>query len=467
MDLLLKVAIFIFLVSSLQAYEETFENSTNLCQRCRCITGPQFVLDCQSQNFHHTIANWPEHNTSLIATFSYNNISNLEILPDSDLVTELIFDHCGIKSLDNGVFKTVKYVKFIDLSYNSLTTEEISPEKFKGPYNDSVYEPLLITHLDLSYNKIHSLPHKIFEHLVTLRELNLEGNKFKVLDPPTQMALSGLRNLEVLNLANNDLTELVGDSVKNLQTLKVLNLAYNKLDYVPDTLSLLGESLDTVYLEHNLIYKLTDESFLGVKGISELSLINLPRLQYVNANTFAPLKNLKILYLSDNPSLSLIDREAFGVNQTLEELYIHNNSLRELHYNLTKWSALRILTLTGNEFDCDCDLYNIAQDLSEDIRRDKDGPLCINPMNDRSLMIYSLTSEVCDFQKNTLKVSHIINRHFHIIRAILLVTSLVLCLTTLIAVAVGFLKYRRYRMNRNYPFTTQVLYNPLRSPFVN
>lgn len=67
----------------------------------------------------------------------------------------------------------------------------------------------------------------------------------------------------MLNLAGNELTELEGDAVRNLQKLRIINLAMNKLDFVPETLSLLSDSLEEVYLDQNLIFELTDESFLG------------------------------------------------------------------------------------------------------------------------------------------------------------------------------------------------------------
>lgn len=77
---------------------------------------------------------------------------------------------------------------------------------------------------------------------------------------------------------------------------------------------------------------------------------------------------------------------------------MHNNSLQDLHYNLTKWHSLQLFTLNGNDLICDCDLYKIAQDLTQEIKREKDGPLCINPMTDGSMMIYSLTEEACEFE---------------------------------------------------------------------
>lgn len=49
-----------------QAEEETSE----ICEKCTCTSeGPDFVLDCKNRSLEHMIANWPEHNTRLIATF--------------------------------------------------------------------------------------------------------------------------------------------------------------------------------------------------------------------------------------------------------------------------------------------------------------------------------------------------------------------------------------------------------------
>lgn len=50
--------------------EETFEETAEICEKCRCtLEGPEFILDCKNTNLEHMIANWPEHKTRLIATF--------------------------------------------------------------------------------------------------------------------------------------------------------------------------------------------------------------------------------------------------------------------------------------------------------------------------------------------------------------------------------------------------------------
>ncbi|XP_066261719.1 chondroadherin-like isoform X2 [Euwallacea similis] len=444
--------------------EEMFTNSANLCTRCQCTQTSVFLLECQNRDFKHTIANWPEHTIPLTASFSYNDMPHLEQLPDSDLVQKVILSHCRIETIANGAFKPVKNLLFLDLSYNQLTTKELPPEIFKGPYNNTVYEPLALEDLNLAYNQIHSLHHNLFEHVAQLKQLNLEGNDFKVLDQPTQFALSSLTELEVLNLGNNELTELVGNAIRSLQKLRILDLSRNKIDFVPETLSLLSDSLEALYLDHNWILEITDESFLGVQGIRILSLTNLQRLQNINANSFKPLQNLSILYLSDNPRLTTIDRDSFAVNQSLEELYIHNNSLVDLHYSLTNWSSLKLLNLKGNDLYCDCDLYKISQDLKAEIKVDKDGPICINPINETTMMIYDLTEEACKFQREIFRFSHVIQHHFQSMKAIFMVILLVAIFLLFITIVVAFLRWRKQRMNQNYPFVTRVSYNPIRGP---
>lgn len=87
-------------------------------------------------------------------------------------------------------------MKYLNNQINS-SAEEIDGQDFKGPYNNSVFYPIAVKHLNLAYNQIHSLPRKFFENMPHLEELNIAGNDFTVLDINTQIALSSLSNLKV------------------------------------------------------------------------------------------------------------------------------------------------------------------------------------------------------------------------------------------------------------------------------
>uniref|UniRef100_V5I8Y4 Leucine-rich repeat-containing protein 70 n=1 Tax=Anoplophora glabripennis TaxID=217634 RepID=V5I8Y4_ANOGL len=457
------IVIYTFLICSILA-DEIYENSKDICERCKCRDEDEFLLDCTDQGFKYILANWPAHNKTLVATFSYNNITTLEILPPTNQTVRLVFDHCNIKYLDPGAFKEVKNVEFIDLSYNLLTTEEIDGEDFKGPYNKSVYCPIAVKHLNLAYNQIHSLPRKFFESMPYLEELNLAGNDFVTLDPNTQMALATLPNLRVLNLASNDLTDLDGDAIKSLNKLVELNLSSNHLDFVPETLDYLGKHLKVLDLSDNFIFELRDGSFLGVTSITELYLDDLPRLTTIYVDTFANLPNLRKLSLRNNVNLMTIDREAFGINQTLEELYLTNNSLAELDYRLLPWSKLRVFELRDNLLECDCNLYNISRDLDASITRERDGPVCVDPRTDNIREVYALSQDICGVKSKRNLIGHAI-RHFETLRVVLITLSCMFTLATFIALTVAFLRYRRGTAFRSYNFTTQVQYNPLQTQF--
>ncbi|CAG9864032.1 unnamed protein product [Phyllotreta striolata] len=437
--------------------EETYQNSSHICEKCTCLDNDSFLLDCSNQNIQHALANWPPHNKSLVATFSYNNIITLERLPFTNRTAKLIFDHCNIQYLDVGVFSNIKYVEYIDLSYNLLTTEQISGEDFKGPYDNKQYREIAVKHLNLAYNQIHSLPQKFFESMPYLEELNLEGNDFKVLDPLTQVALGSLQHIKVLNLANNELTELESSIMRNLHTLIELDLSSNELDFVPTTLNYISKNLKVLKLNDNYIFKLDGQSFLGL-NLTEIHLNNLPRLKLIEANTFATQKSLKRLYVSNNLNLRAIDKEAFADNQILDELDLSNNSLTSIDFGLN-WSKLKVLRIDSNMLECTCALYNITKALSESITRTLESPVCFYDVEDTIQRVDHLEEGICS-GKPPVHITKIM-KHFNTIRLAFILVSSVLITSMGVLVAIAVLRYKKRVTLRNYPFMAQVNYYPI------
>nr|CAH7753711.1 unnamed protein product [Callosobruchus chinensis] len=346
--------------------EEVYQNSSHICNTCNCRNEDEFVLECANKGFQHVLADWPAHEKTLVAVFSYNTISTLGRLPFSNHTVKLMLDHCNIKYLDTGI-------------------------------------------------------------------------------------LANIANVELrLNLANNGLTELVGDAVMNLTHLEELDLSSNELDFVPNTLDYLKTSLKILNLRLNLRY---------------LYLNNLPRVKAVGPNTFATLPLLKKLEMCNNTHLRDIDREAFTPKQELVELYLNNNSLIEISYSLLQWKTLKIFEINENPLSCSCDLYNISKDLSTDITRNLDGPSCIDSSGN-SRMIYHLKAlGLCKNEKNDFDIDFA-EDHFEMLRVTIVALSTILVVMMLILSAVAFLRYRRGVAVRNYPFTGQVSYNPLQNrPF--
>jgi hypothetical protein len=437
----------------------------DLCQTCTCTTSDDahtLTTNCTNRGLHHVPGEWPGKNvTTIRAMFSGNDIPTLEPLALTDAVVEIVLSNCNIQYLRPELFAATKNIKFADLSHNLLLAEEISADKFKGPYNSTSYEPIAIEHLNLAYNKIHSLGKNVFEHMPNLKILNLEGNDFRVIDIHTQLAISSIRKLQSLNLANNELTEMIVTAIEHHENLTELNLSQNLLDFVPAILPTIGKSLEILILDDNPIIEFVSETFSGLPNVIELSVNNLTKLKYVNANTFASMPKLKKLSLSNNVLLKEIDREAFGTNQSIEEFYLNKNDLFRIDYKLLPWSKLHVFEFNDNPLDCSCDLYNISKALPRDITRVENGPYCMDPRSERYTFVYNLKSDICLVKSKYQTQKEFIQYHFSMVKVALIILSVVVMMIAVVAAVLGFIRYRKYQRNMSYPYSQTILYDPV------
>ncbi|KAF2903403.1 hypothetical protein ILUMI_02781 [Ignelater luminosus] len=458
--------IILFVWIQLVLAEDVFENSTDLCsKRCRCnLDDDTLRIDCVDTQMKHTIANWPDHPKNLMATFSHNEITTLETMPGSDAEDiKLVFSYCGIKYLETGLFQSCINIRFLDISHNLLESEQLSSDVFKGPYNNSLYQPIALEYLDLSYNQIHSLQKKVFEHTPNLKYLNLEGNALRVVDHVSCLALSRATQLHVLNLACNRLTELPSDAIKHFPNLTEINLAYNELDFVPIALGFVANSLQILNISNNPIIELEHNTFEGLENLLQLYSNNLTKLGNIRTHSFQSLKHLKILRLSHNKNLTEIDEDAFGKPSELEEVYLNDNSLISLLPNLLPWNQLKVLDISNNQFMCNCDLYNISTSLVDSIRNDKNGPYCLDPRSYISTEIYSLTNETCNIKpiRGQRRGNSPINGNLKVMRITLTTLIIVLIVATSVAMWLGYAKWRTYQRSLHYPFPNQIIYSPV------
>ena len=124
--------------------------------------------------------------------------------------------------------------------------------------------------LDLSYNQLTELPEGI-ENLINLEKLYLSRNKLTGLSE----AITKLENLTSLDLSDNQLTELP-DEITKLKNLVYLNLRGNKLTELPEGITKLKNLTDLDLSDKQLTYQ--------PEGIEKL--INLGYLR-VNYNRFS------------------------------------------------------------------------------------------------------------------------------------------------------------------------------------
>jgi Leucine-rich repeat (LRR) protein len=259
--------------------------------------------------------------------FSGDLASSLLIL---DVSNNLVSEEC----LKSGVLKNLRNLFLLDLSGNKLTS--LPDGSLEGLQS--------IRKLDLSENSISSLGQGVLDGLEKLEDLSLRGNSIGSFDLAELSASA--KGLKKLDLGDNAMLTLNASGEVAFSRLEVLKLSKNKLQELD--LTAFGSSLKKLSLNHNEVFALT------MSGSSEQTLSSLQDL-HLRSNRFTKVPevvrqfpNLKTLDLSLNMIVAL-DADAFSGLQHLSTLRLEDNSISRLA-DLVFASAprLEIVNLSGN-----------------------------------------------------------------------------------------------------------------------
>jgi Leucine-rich repeat (LRR) protein len=91
---------------------------------------------------------------------------------------------------------------------------------------------MLLVKLDVSNNRLFSLPFELNQFKKTITELNLGSNNFTEIP----LVIWQLDNLKYLNVENNQIQKIESGLFAKLTQLHLLNLAYNNLVTIPDSI---------------------------------------------------------------------------------------------------------------------------------------------------------------------------------------------------------------------------------------
>ena len=215
--------------------------------------------------------------------------------------------------------------------------------------------------LDLEYCKIRRVPSLAFSGLSGLRELALRTRNSEWSAMVMELekdALTGLNDLRVLNLTQNNLWTLPPAAFCSLDSLRVLNLSTN---YLQDILDLGFGSREIRSCRLPLqILDLSRNSFTVVasKAFGQLSRLHTLSLEGNNLNiledqAFGGLTELAKLDLSNNELVALPPGLLKG-SGSLRELYLQNNSLSALAPGIFgDLQSLLLLNLSRNDLSND------------------------------------------------------------------------------------------------------------------
>uniref|UniRef100_A0A8C5S2X8 Tsukushi n=1 Tax=Laticauda laticaudata TaxID=8630 RepID=A0A8C5S2X8_LATLA len=220
---------------------------------------------------------------------------------------------------------------YLDLSSNHL--EAINQSMLTGPGYTT------LVGLDLSYNKISSVLPDTFSKLRYLESLDLSHNSLVTVpedcfsqSPLGEVDLSNNLLLEVtlnifafkgqgksiiVDLSNNLISRVFRYPDKPIPNIQSFNLSGNRLTSIPD---LQGIPLRYLNLDGNPVSTIEKDAFLGLKGLTHLSLSGIHHLLDISPFGFKDLSALQVLDLSNNPNMKSLDPKVFYSLSSLQEL---------------------------------------------------------------------------------------------------------------------------------------------------
>lgn len=244
---------------------------------------------------------------------------------------ELHLQHNNLSKIVSGAFHSMHSLTHLNLSYNQLETLP----------TDMLNDTKKLQELHLQNNKLYQLPSALFHDLPELMVLDLSSNQLSShyidswifsgsdknddLDmDSTELAAqpAGLKRLVILNLANNALTRIESHTFKSLNFLQVLDIRNNSIGFVDERAFLPLNNLHTLNLSGN-------------------------RLHIIGAGFFSGMFVLNRLVLSNN-LITLIDNRAFRNCSNLKELDLSSNQLTDVPAAVRDLKGLKSLDLGEN-----------------------------------------------------------------------------------------------------------------------
>eukprot|EP01102_Stenamoeba_stenopodia_P015118 TRINITY_DN5119_c0_g1_i1.p1 TRINITY_DN5119_c0_g1~~TRINITY_DN5119_c0_g1_i1.p1 ORF type:complete len:975 (+),score=339.93 TRINITY_DN5119_c0_g1_i1:86-3010(+) len=228
-------------------------------------------------------------------------------------------------------------------SVSTLTILDLSNNRLQSVPN-SIFELTKLEKLSLNHNSIKSIPDQIAA-LDSLKILNLAENEIQSLPA----GFAGLK-LTTLQLAHNELSELPSE-LGSIQALTELDVSHNKLSAIPESFGNLA-ALKTLNIANNHISDLPESLFGGASGdnggLFELVtfIARGNRLSELSAG-FYRLSGLKKLDLTSN-QLKSLSSEISNLYQ-LRELLVADNQLESIPEEYGYIECLETINLSHNK----------------------------------------------------------------------------------------------------------------------
>ncbi|CAO2624014.1 Toll-like receptor 8 [Lemmus lemmus] len=297
-------------------------------------------------------------------------------------------------------FSAMPNLKYLDLSYNRLDFDD----------NNAFNELRQLEVLDLSHNahyfSIAGVTHRLgfIQNLVNLSVLNLSYNGIYTLTEDKELKSMSLKEL-VFSRNRLDLLWNTDDSsyrtiFRNLSNLTHLDLSYNNLQQIPNKAFLsLPPSLKELRINGN---RLRFFNWTSLQYFPQLQLLDLRRNKlYFLTNCLSKFTySLKTLLLGHN-KFSHLPAGFLSEASSLVHLDLSFNVIKMINKSSLQTKTkinLSVLELSGNHFDCTCDISDfrnwIDENMNITIPRLVD-VMCASPGDQQGKSIMSLELMTC------------------------------------------------------------------------
>ncbi|KAK3849967.1 hypothetical protein Pcinc_043303 [Petrolisthes cinctipes] len=247
-------------------------------------------------------------------------------------IKELYLDHNSMKEIYPNAFQSMKALEILDMSSNELSSIK----------RDLFQSELPIWQLDIDNAHIREIEEGSFEALINLETLSLRGNNLRRLQQDF-LKLTQLRNLYV---SGNSFLSLDANSLTGLPNLETLELNNCDIDNIPDNFFDSSMSLWFLSIAGNKLTYLKPAAFVGLNDLTKLDLSS-NSLGLNSCRAVLTTTKLEYLSISDNPTRDLCP--GLGELKRLRELHASNIHMTEVQPAIMEeLRRLEVLDVSGN-----------------------------------------------------------------------------------------------------------------------
>lgn len=210
-------------------------------------------------------------------------------------------------------------------------------------------------------------------------------------------------------MSYTSIPELPSALFENMKHLSELFINGNHLTSVPESLSIVGESLEFLHLSDNPIEEINKDSFTGLVKLEQVNISGMAELNKIDEGSFAHLHSLEVIICKGNQKLSLFEMQDIVGLMHLKKFDVSNNQLTTLSFgdmvevdkksNDTEqkehFQHLHELKLAENPWTCDCKMMRALEYFNHNATYFKkaindDEARCKTPYDLLSKLLYTL-----------------------------------------------------------------------------